>query len=1607
MSETVETVISTLVILVDLLDALPVPDLFKDAAMAIPVIAIRIMQISEGLKRNRRAMKELAFYIADLTNATLRPLEAVGGRPLGPAMEPAMKDFYQALQEVEHHMGYLASRNPWKRFVSYDKDVGSLNRFKDRIEEARRIMTLEISVATLALVGDINAIVTETHQVAEITQAIVEETALVALDTQAAVEEAQAVALKTLDIAEDTATLAMDTLAIVEDTATLAMDTQAIVKGTRAVALDTHAMVVDAHNVATATHHGVGHIGIRLESENTRRLLEKLGTGGSSAADAFGVEERICTPGTRQAILARIERWIHGSEYDKKHILWLKAVAGSGKTAVAGSVEKMAREAECLGARFYFARGQPERNGRCILEIARQLASLSEERLRDAIISAIEKESDIVTSAAVLQYKKLIHQPLLTLTDSDLKLVIVIDAIDECEPGYATKLLELIGHDHLRLPTGVKFFLTSRVEPHIQGELEEDSVFPTVEQLALDVEGSSTVHEDIMLYLKDRLPPLVRKFGIRDKDWPGEKKRMELAQMAGESFIWASTAVLLVTDPNHRNPASRLEYILSKPSLKNLDYLYSTALENAFPSNIGESILSLLHDTLGMLVVARVPITVAALASLLPSTTDSAQVLAERIRGQVLSFLGSVLIFSAHDDKADSKPIQFLHNSFVDFLVTEGRCDGRFLIDVPKYHEKMTIGCLQRMDRLKRNICQLTDPSKLNSEVRDIAQRIHRHIPPALQYACEHWADHLAEVPPHKMIGMEVDSLLDTFVKRALLFWVEAMGLLGRAREAVSLVRLAETWVMARGFHYDIEAAQKAVTSTHSMAITLQVPTISPRLAPPRTLSPRPSTADLRRSNGLTSTLLYDLRRFIMEFMEPIVTSPLHIYGSAVAFMPSETELCRRYKYLSEGRLTVARGRAERWSQTLWTAFKHSGPVKCIAVSPDGKMIVSGSDDNTLRLWDAKTGAAIGQVMDGHTSSINCVAVSPDSNTIVSGSRDCTLRLWHGKTGAAVGQTMEGHTGWVKCVAVSPDGTTIVSGSSDTTLRLWDTKTGKAIGQVLKGHTSSVKCVAISPDSKTIISGSDDTTLRLWDAKTGEGIGQVMEGHASSVNCVAVSPDGMIIASGSRDETLRLWDAMTGVAIHNVMKGHTGEIGCVAISPDSTTIVSGSGDKTLQLWDAKTGEAIRQAMEGHIDWVSCVAIYPDGTTIVSGSDDNTLRMWDAKTGEAIGRILEGHTGWVNCVAVSPDGTTIVSGSRDDTMRVWEAKAKAHIGPATEGHTDWVKCVAVSPDGKTVVSGSDDMTLRLWDAKTGAAIGEVMEGHTSSVSCVTITPDNTTIVSGSDDNTVRLWDAKTGKGFGQVMEGHTGWVNCVAVSPDGKTVVSGSRDDTLCLWDARTGAAIGDVMKGHNYSLNGAVVTPDNRIVISAADDNTMRLWDARTGAAIGKPLEGHTGSVSCVTVYPDGSTIVSGSADTTLRQWDITTGAAIGTPIRGHTNWVDSVAVSPDCTTIVSRSDDKTLRLWDAETGAPIGQVAEEHIDWVNRVISDDNVGRNHVTQPRGSKAGVQQPEIMFQLDGDGWVWGSKGRRRFWLPADLRGSMVNQGNIIALVNQKVPIIHVS
>ncbi len=285
-------------------------------------------------------------------------------------------------------------------------------------------------------------------------------------------------------------------------------------------------------------------------------------------------------------------------------------------------------------------------------------------------------------------------------------------------------------------------------------------------------------------------------------------------------------------------------------------------------------------------------------------------------------------------------------------------------------------------------------------------------------------------------------------------------------------------------------------------------------------------------------------------------------------------------------------------------------------------------------------------VLKGHGNLVNSAAFSPDGSHIVTGSNDKTARIWDAKTGA-LRAMLTGHGNVVNSAAFSPDGSHIVTGSGDKTARIWDAETG-ALRATLKGHWGSVNSAAFSPDGSHIVTASGDKTARIWDAETG-ALRATLTGHEHWVNSAAFSPDGSQIVTGSADNTARIWDAETG-ALRATLKGHGGYVRSAAFSPDGSQIVTGSTDNTARIWDAKTG-ALRATLNGHGGYVLSAAFSPDGSQIVTGSGDHTARIWDAKTG-ALRATLTGHGGWVRSAAFSPDGSQIVTASGDHTARLW-------------------------------------------------------------------------------------------------------------------------------------------------------------------------------------------------------------------------------------------------------------------------------------------------------------------------------------------------------------------
>ncbi len=590
----------------------------------------------------------------------------------------------------------------------------------------------------------------------------------------------------------------------------------------------------------------------------------------------------------------------------------------------------------------------------------------------------------------------------------------------------------------------------------------------------------------------------------------------------------------------------------------------------------------------------------------------------------------------------------------------------------------------------------------------------------------------------------------------------------------------------------------------------------------------------------------------------------------------------------------------------------HEGPVKLAVFSPDGRRIVTGSNDGTARVhWVDGSGPAV--VLRGHEDWVDTASFSPDGTRVVTGSADGTARVWN-TDGSGEATVLRGHRGRVGSVAFNPDGSRIATGADDGKALLW-LADADAEPLILGVHEGPVEIVTFSPDGKTLLTASEDGTAQLWSA---DGLGEpiVLAGHEGSLTAASFSPDGSKIVIGVADGSTHIWriDDLS----ESVVLGRTGGLSSIlsaAFSPDGSRVVTTAFNRyEARVWNVDdpsepTLLAHERGSRG-TGLPSAAAFSSDGRRIVTGTANGEVRVWDA-VGFDDPIPLRGHRGGVWTVAFSPDGREFATASEDGTARVWSI-AEPVEPRILDGHDDWVESAAFSPGGDRVVTASDDGTARVWRTD-GSGTPMVFRDHGSRVRVAAFSPDGARVVTASDDGTARVWNAD-GSGTAAVLR-HPMAVRWAAFSPDGRRIVTSSEDRRARVWNA-DGSGEPIVLEGHSDAVGRAVFSPDGTRVVTASKDETARVWNA-DGSGEPVVLEGHEDAVQMAAFSPDGARIVTASGDWTARVWNAD---GSGVPIvLNHDGWVGSAAFSSDGQRIVTASDDENARVWNADgSGEPV-----------------------------------------------------------------------------------------
>jgi WD40 repeat protein len=535
-----------------------------------------------------------------------------------------------------------------------------------------------------------------------------------------------------------------------------------------------------------------------------------------------------------------------------------------------------------------------------------------------------------------------------------------------------------------------------------------------------------------------------------------------------------------------------------------------------------------------------------------------------------------------------------------------------------------------------------------------------------------------------------------------------------------------------------------------------------------------------------------------------------------------------------------------------------------VCFTPDGKTLVAAG--YPVRAWDVSTGRERYR-LDKRTGLAVSVALSPDGTVLATGTNDSKVHLCDARTGAELLE-LGGLAGVPWGLAFAPDGKTLATADVSSGVRLWDARTGAAVRSFV-GHTKAVMTVAFAPDGRTLVTGGEDGTIRRWDKATGKQLSLVKAPDA--VRCVVFSPDGKLLATSGRDRHVRLWDAAAGKPLRDWL-AHAFMVNSVAFSPDGKVLASTAiWGSAVRLWDVASGKELG-AQVGHLGPVESLTWAAGGRGLTSYARDKRLIPWDLGTGEGEAHRVGPANGAWDAVAVAPDGRAVATGGRlDGEVRLWDGASGRELALLGK-HPKPVRALAFTPDGRLLAAAGLDKTITLWDVPGRRELRR-LEGAKGAVVRLAFSPDRRLLAAAEENGRaaeLRLWDVATGQ-TRLTLEVPSPPYCGVVFSPDGRRLATSGEwyDPVVRVWDTDTGKLLHS-LTGHDTAVSSAAFSPDGRLLATGGceKDNTVRLWELASGQEVRRFRVEHSG-VLALAFAPDGRRLASGGGDSTVLVWDV------------------------------------------------------------------------------------------------------------------------------------------
>ncbi len=570
----------------------------------------------------------------------------------------------------------------------------------------------------------------------------------------------------------------------------------------------------------------------------------------------------------------------------------------------------------------------------------------------------------------------------------------------------------------------------------------------------------------------------------------------------------------------------------------------------------------------------------------------------------------------------------------------------------------------------------------------------------------------------------------------------------------------------------------------------------------------------------------------------------------------------------------------------------HLQPVWSVAFAADGSQAVSTGYDDSLILWDIKSGRELHKLNKITSPAVLLGDGQSVLTTLRSGGNP--LKVVDVRTGEVV-RTFGGHDDPIDGIVLSKDGKLAVTFTVYGLIKMWDPATGREVRQFPRSSITSLHrddmrlyAVALSPDQKYLLLAGVfyDGDLLLLDIGSGR-IVRTYRGHGDrqkkqrdpAVFCAAFTPDGQRLVTGGADHTVRVWDVATGKQIH-LLEGHRERVSALALSPDGKYCLSGSEDKTAILWDLESGGKVR-TFRGHKNYINAVVFSPDGRQILTGAGDKLVKLWDLASGNEI-RTFSGTNAAVRCVALSTDRKRMLTGGADGTVRLWDLRSGVLVRSYPTKEERGVEAVAFAPDGRTFLTGTL-FTARLWDVNSGKVIRTFATKEKGCAAfSVSFAPDGRLVMLAGP--VIRVLDTSTGKEVQRIVpmrrQGDEGISVDPFFAPDGRRIVYADHYDlTVRFWDIEQQREIA-VIREHDSGQFPVALSPDGRLLAAVGRFNEgwqepgpaqwqIGLWDSATQKLV-RVLPSRT-PVMKMAFTPDSRTLVTMGND--LTAWDTATGA--------------------------------------------------------------------------------------------------------------------------------------